>query len=158
MSNQVTRGYERLVLRAKQPLPNPLHGLSAFERQRILFMRPTWSERHRMCKPGRSKEERLDTLLEILFERRHAYDLEFYARCKKVELERANNRYLYNEQHLTQFKPAISTALSAVNAQRREQDAREQHIRQEYVNQRASRTNETRDNNKKRKQSLRLSR
>lgn len=136
---QVTRAYQKLVVRSRKPLPNPLHGLSAFERQRILFMRPTWSERHRMCLPGKTREERLDTLLDILFERRHAYDVEFHARCKRLELERANNRYLYNEQHLTEFKPAISTALSAVQAQRREQDAREQHIRAEYQQRRAER-------------------
>lgn len=139
MTNQVIRNYQRLVSTSKQPLPNPLHGLSAFERQRILLMRPTWSERHRMCLPGRTREEQMDTLLDILFERRDAYDREFHARCKRAELERANNRYLYNEQHLTEFKPAISTALSAVQSQRREQDHREQHIREHYLRLRAER-------------------
>ncbi len=158
MNNQVARGYQRLVSQSNQPLPNPLHGLSAFERRKILLMRPTWSERHRMCKPNRSKEERLDTLLDILFERRHAYDVEFHARCKQVELERANNRYLYNEQHLTQFKPAISTALKAVQLQREEQDAREQHIRQEYLRQRADRQMNAPEKKQKRKKSLGLSR
>ena len=136
MSNQVTRSYQNLVGTSRTPLPDPLHGLSAFERQRLLLMRPTWSERHRMCQPNRSKEERTDTLLEILFERRHQYDVEFHARCKHAELERANNRYLYNEQHLTEFKPAITTALTAVHTQRREQDNREQHIRDQYQRER----------------------
>jgi len=154
MSNQVSRNYQRLVSQSKQPLPDPLHGLSAFERQKLLLMRPTWSERHRMCKPSRSKEERLDALIDILFERRHAYDREFHARCKSAELERANNRYLYNEQHLTEFKPAISTALSAVQAQRREQDAREQSIRHDYLQQRAERQRQTPQKASKRKRSM----
>jgi hypothetical protein len=158
MNNQVTRTYQRLAPQSIKPLPDPLHGLSAFERQKLLLMRPTWSERHRMCAPNRSKEERLDTLINILFERRHAYDIEFHARCKHAELERANNRYLYNEQHLTDFKPAISTALSAVHTQRREQDAREQHIRQEYIRQRADRRISAPEKKQKRKKSLGLSR
>lgn len=158
MSNQVTRNYQRLVVRSRQALPDPLHGLSAYERQKLLLMPPTWSERHRMCKPARTKEERLDALIDILFERRHAYDREFHARCKRAELERANNRYLYNEQHLTEYKPAISTALSAVHAQRRDQDTREQHIRQEYQQQRAERQRLAHSKAPKRKKSMGMSR
>lgn len=154
MSNQVTRGFQSLIGKSRQPLPDPLHGLSAFERQRLLLMRPTWSERHRMCQPGRSKEERLDTLLEILFERRHQYDVEFHARCKRVELERANNRYLYNEQHLTEFKPAITTALTVVNTQRRDRDARELHIRDEYQRNREARLQSSRKAKRRKTQSL----
>ncbi|MBX9862397.1 MAG: hypothetical protein K2Y42_06545 [Hyphomicrobium sp.] len=158
MSNQVTRGYQDLVAQSRQPLPDPLHGLSAFERQKLLLMRPTWSERHRMCLPGRSKEERLDTLLEIMFERRHIYDKEFHTRCKLAELERANNRYLYNEQHLTEFKPAISTALRTIQDQRRAQDDREQHIRKDYLQRRADRERQMSNKPPKRKKSLGLSR
>jgi hypothetical protein len=139
MNNQVTRGYQKLVTPSAQPLPDPLHGLSAYERRSILLMTPTWSERHRMCKPGQTKEQRRDVLMDILFERRHAYDVEFHARCKRAELERANNRYLYNEQHLTEFKPAISTALKTVHDRRSDQDTREQNIRQDYLRQRAMR-------------------
>jgi len=139
MAHQLTRAYQKLIIPERRPLPDPLHGLSAFERQRLLLMRPTWSERHRMCLPGKDREERLEALLDILFERRHAYDREIHARCKRVELERANNRYLYNEQHLTQFKPAITSALTAVQAQRREQDQRELSIRDEYLRHRAER-------------------
>lgn len=154
---QVTRAYQKLVVRSRQPLPNPMYGLSAFERQRLLFMRPTWSERHRMCVPGQSREERLDTLLDILFERRHAYDKEFHARCKTAELERANNRYLYNEQHLTELMPAISTAVSALQGQRQEQDTREQHIRIEYQQMRDQRQ-ASRPTTKQRKRSMGISR
>jgi hypothetical protein len=158
MANQLSRTYQNLVVPAKQPLPDPLYGLSAFERQRVLLMRPTWAERHRMCIPGQSKEERLDTLLDILFERRHAYDIEFHARCKQVELERANNRYLYNEQHLTQFKPAITSALTAVHAQRREQDQREHSIRDAYFRRRAEQQPSPMNQKRGRRKSMGMSR
>jgi len=158
MSNQVTRRYQNLVTASTSPLPDPLYGLSAYERRGILLMQPTWAERHRMCKPGQSKEERLDTLMDILFERRHAYDAEFHARCKKVEFERANNRYLYNEQHLTEFKPAITTALKTVHDRRHDQDAREQHIRQDYLRGRAQRLTEPPNTKNRRQKSRGLSR
>lgn len=137
--NQVSRAHRRFIVQSRQPLPDPLHGLSAYERQKILLMRPTWSERHRMCLPSCTKEEKLEALLEILFERRDAYDREFHARCKTVEFERANNRYLYNEQHLTSFKPHITSALTAIQARRREQDEREQNIRADYFRRREER-------------------
>lgn len=158
MNNQVTRGYRKLIATSTQPLPDPLHGLSAYERRGILFMQPTWSERHRMCKPGQSAEARRDVLMNILFERRHAYDVEFHDRCKKVELERANNRYLYNEQHLTEFKPAITTALKTVHDRRHDQDAREQHIRQDYLRGRAQRLTEPPNTKNRRQKSRGLSR
>lgn len=157
MTNQISRAHRRFIAPSPQPLPDPLYGLSPYERRHILLLPPTWSERHRMCLPGRTREERLNTLLDIMFERRRAYDIEFHARCKRVELERAHNRYLYNEQHLTEFKPAISTALSAVYASRREQDEREQRIRHEYQRQRAERRSAT-ANRKKLRPSRGLSR
>ena len=58
----------------KPQLPDPLSGLSAFERRKLLTMRPTWSERHRMAIPYKTKQERVDVLIDILFERREAYD------------------------------------------------------------------------------------
>lgn len=155
---QVTRAYRKLVTPSQARLPDPLYGLSSYERQRILFMPPTWSERHRMCKPGQDKQTRQDALLDILFERRHAYDLEFHARCKKVELERANNRYLYNEQHLTEFKPAITTALTAMRVNRRQQDLNEDHIRQEYLHQRENRDLNRPETRKSKKRGMGLSR
>lgn len=158
MTNQLIRAYQKLVVPAKQPLPDPLYGLSAFERQRLLLMRPTWAERHRMCVPGQDQKQRQETLLSILFERRHAYDVEFHARCKRVELERANNRYLYNEQHLTQFKPAITSALTAVHAQRREQDQREHSIRDDYLRRRAGQQPSSMNQKRGRKKSMGMSR
>jgi hypothetical protein len=158
MSTQTSRGYRKLLAQSRRALPDPLHGLSAYERQRILLMRPTWSERHRMCKPGQSREERQDTLLDILFERRDAYDREFHARCKRVAYERANNRYLYNEQHLTEFKPDITSALTAVRHRRDEQDLNEDHIRQEYLRRRKERAIQQKQTQPKKKRGMRMGR
>lgn len=123
----------------KPQLPDPLHGLSPYIRQKLLTMRPTWSERHRMAIPYATKEERLDVLIDILFERRAAYDREFHQRCKQAEYERANQRYLDNEQHLTDHRQHSSTALSAIKQRRHQQEAEEQHIRAEYFRRREQR-------------------
>ena len=73
-------------------------------------------------------------------------------------MERANNRYLYNEQHLTEFKPDITSALTAVRSNRREQDLREDHIRLDYIRRRRERNMQNQPPPQTRKKGLRMGR
>lgn len=117
-------------------LPDPLFGLSAFERRRLLTMRPTWKERHRMCNPTLSREDRRTLVIQILFERRQAYDRELDARIKAVQLARAHNRYETGEHHLTDHAAYSSTALSVLALRRLEREAQEQHYCAAYLRRR----------------------
>jgi hypothetical protein len=92
---------------------DPLAGLSAYEKQRIILLPKTWSERWRLCNPELTPTQRRDLVLTILTERRALYDQWFERRVQAAVLERAHKRHLDGEMHLTDF--GRSTALASFN-------------------------------------------
>lgn len=125
----------------KDPSPDPLDGLSGYERMKLLTMRPTWSERLRLCNPELSREEKRDLMIDVLYERREAYDRWFHARCQTIALQRAENRYATNEFQQTDFTAYASSAFTPAYRQyvhhRREHDLIDQTSKQQYQQRRA---------------------
>lgn len=139
----------------QDPPPDPLDGLSAYERMKLLTMRPSWSERLRLCKPELTKEEKRDLVVDILFERRKAYDEWFHARTQIVAMQRAENRYATGELGQTNFN-SHTTAMNSAYRQyvhhRREDDLINRKSKAEYERRRANRSHED-DNHRKRSRS-----
>lgn len=99
-------------------------------------MRPTWSERWKLCNPELSQEQKRDVLLDILFERRQQYDHQLAVRRQTVYRQAVNSAYESGKPIPLPPHTLHSTSLRQMTRQRRLQDDREQQIREAYFQRR----------------------
>lgn len=137
----ITRANRRLIDRASPAieLPDPFHGLSAFHRIHLLTMPPTWSERWKLCDPGLDNDDKRDVLLDILFERRRAFDHQVDLRRRQTHAQRIEHFYKTNQPFPITDHALDSTSLKALVKERQLADSRETEIRMAYYARRLQR-------------------
>lgn len=141
----ITRAHQKLVVRAPGQTPNPFHGLGSYHRAQLLTMRPTWSERWRLCDPKLSTEQKRDVLLDILFERRQQFEHELKQRRHAVYRQAVDTAYQAGKPMPLPPEVLYSTSLKQMSRHRRLQDEREHHIREAYLQRRRERETPTID-------------
>lgn len=133
------------------PLPDPFHGLPPYARLQLITMRPTWSERWKLCDPHLSQDQKRDILLDILFERRQQYDHQLAVRRQAVYRQAVDSAYEAGKPMPLPPHTLHSTSLRQMTRLRRLQDEREQQIREAYFQRRQERETEPDDDDEPRR-------
>jgi hypothetical protein len=134
MAHLIVRSYQ--TMDAQHAWPDPFHGLSGYERVRLLTAPPTWWERWTLCNPELSRVDRQAVLVELLLARRAAYDREFADRCGAARRARIAHCYETGQPFPYSREVLATTALQAWRAQREADDEREARLREAFYQRR----------------------
>ncbi len=134
----ITRAHRNLIDRSPPylELPDPFHGLTTFHRLQLLTMAPSWSERWRMGDPKLTKEQKRDLLIDILFERRKAFDHEMELRIQQAQAQRREHRFRTGQTVPLPAGTLTTTAMKNMARQRQLRDQKELEIRDAYFRRR----------------------